>query len=212
MKRYPIQPLLDAMRMTLSQATKSLGVSGQMTRSAKVKGLGLEAAYRWADNAGLHPYSVWPEMLDDVLDDCQRECAWKDCHEKYIPRQSTQRYCSRKCKNKACDWRYNHSKGGKAARSRHRREKRAEANREYRHRYYAENGDYERARGRAYTRRTMKPTLTVEMAGAVENALNVYLATLETTPLDTGGRATENQRALVETFRDRLRTGLAKKA
>lgn len=64
---YPLQALLDATGLTLNQLRGRCPTSGRTYRLALDRGLLPDQADRWAVRCGLHPFEVWPEMLDDNL-------------------------------------------------------------------------------------------------------------------------------------------------
>lgn len=121
--RYPWAPLAAAMGLSEHQAAARLGVSGTTQQTYRRIGVLEETAERLADKAGLHPFEVWPELLEHRLADAE-------------------------ARRRALD----------AARQRRYRDRHPEARaraREYRRRYYAEHGEYERAqeRRRYYARK-----------------------------------------------------------
>jgi hypothetical protein len=69
---YPVQPLLQMMGCTLSEAQKTLGIGGDQYRRFQEEGLRREVAERKALKAGFHPYEVWPELADDDYDTTYR--------------------------------------------------------------------------------------------------------------------------------------------
>lgn len=68
--RYPIQPLFDLIGGSFDSTRRQLGISGSQANAYKLHGLIEETAERLAVRAGFHPFSVWPEMVDDVIDEC----------------------------------------------------------------------------------------------------------------------------------------------
>lgn len=63
--RYPFAPLVDAMGLSPSAAARTLGMSGQTQARYLDVGMPADTAYRLADRAGIHPFEVWPELVDD---------------------------------------------------------------------------------------------------------------------------------------------------
>lgn len=137
MTRYPLQPLLDAAGVTLNGLRQLVPMNGSTYRNAREHGLTEQQADRYACALGLVPWSVWPEWLHDVW----QECAHPDCSERFLPhpKGNHRRFCSHRCRR-----RYNERRARELSLPS------AENKREYRRRYYAENGDYERARQRRY--------------------------------------------------------------
>ena len=85
MRRYPMEPLLEATGWTLSQAAQQLGIGGPEYRRYADEGMSREVAERKALKAGFHPYEVWPNMADDDADDVTVKCAAEDCPVMFIP-------------------------------------------------------------------------------------------------------------------------------
>lgn len=65
--RYPIDRLFAAMRVTPDVARSELGMSGSSYGTFVQHGMSERQADRYATRAGLNAYTVWPEMLDDVI-------------------------------------------------------------------------------------------------------------------------------------------------
>lgn len=66
-RRYPIEPLLQAMGATLSGAQHELGIGGPEYRRYRDEGMSRDVAERKALKAGFHPYEVWPAMVEDDM-------------------------------------------------------------------------------------------------------------------------------------------------
>jgi hypothetical protein len=105
---------------------------------ARERGLTREAAERLAEKAGYIPYELWPEILDHDIATIERVCASPDCDVRFIPDDPRQKKCSRRCVLRDAGARY---------KDRH-RDVVLERARASAARYYAENGDYVRARRR----------------------------------------------------------------
>lgn len=71
--RYPIGPLFAAMRVDPDFGRRELGMSGSSYGTFVQHGLTEAQADRYATRAGLNAYSVWPEMVDDVIADVMHE-------------------------------------------------------------------------------------------------------------------------------------------
>lgn len=99
-------------------------------------GLLVKAADRCAMKAGLHPVEVWPSWVDDALEDQSKQCPV--CRERFVPVRRSVIYCGQRCRRLIQQRRYRA------------RAYAAEANREARRRYYAENAEYERMRQRRW--------------------------------------------------------------
>lgn len=135
MRRYPLEPLLTLTRVTPERLSVDAGFNESTVRQARKRG-GLTAATadRLAVAAGFHPAQVWPSWLDDEFAECSVACG--ECGERFVPARVTNVYCTVKCKNRRSSREY--------------RRRNPEWNRQQRAAYYAENGDYERARQRRY--------------------------------------------------------------
>lgn len=70
MRRYPLQPLLEAMRCTLSQAAPQLNLNGTYYRRYRDEGMARDTAERLALKAGFHPYEIveWDMARHDLED------------------------------------------------------------------------------------------------------------------------------------------------
>jgi hypothetical protein len=69
--RYPFAPLAAAMQLSEAHACRVLNLSGSTAVEYRRRGLTRRVADRLAVAAGLHPYEVWPEMVDDDIADTQ---------------------------------------------------------------------------------------------------------------------------------------------
>lgn len=85
MIRYPIEPLLEAMGVSWSQAAQQLGIGGPEYRRYRDEGMTRDTAERKALKAGFHPYEVWPDMADHDAEAVTVECAADDCPVRFIP-------------------------------------------------------------------------------------------------------------------------------
>lgn len=59
---FPLQPLLDAARLSVGQAQHTLRISGSMIRHAEASGLTLRQADIWAFRLGFLAEEIWPEQ------------------------------------------------------------------------------------------------------------------------------------------------------
>jgi lambda repressor-like predicted transcriptional regulator len=64
--RYPLDALVEASGMTEAALARHVGLSGSTLRVARLKGLTMDAADRYAIRAGLHPLEVWPQLVEDL--------------------------------------------------------------------------------------------------------------------------------------------------
>lgn len=68
-RRYPLEPLAAAMGVPLSSLGRLLGMSGSTWKQSRDDGVTELVADRLAVKAGLHPFVVWPEMVDHQVED-----------------------------------------------------------------------------------------------------------------------------------------------
>lgn len=122
-RRYPLQALLDAARMTMDDLRQHVSIGGPTYRNARDRGLRRDQADRWAMAVGLHPSVVWPDWMDDQIESILRPCA--ECGTPFAPKQSNYRFCKRACRRRRIE-------------------------RERKRRKYRENPEAERARVAAY--------------------------------------------------------------
>lgn len=130
-RRYSLEGLVTASGLSEAALARSVGLSGNTLKAVRRRGFSEDQADRYAVRAGLHPSMVWSDWFDGAAVVCP------ECEARFVPRPN-QRWCSRKCRNLAS--------------SREWKRRNAEKNRQARRAYYAENGDYERARQRRYER------------------------------------------------------------
>jgi len=93
-RRYPLQALVDASGLGEDALRRRVGLSGTMLQRAREMGLTDKAADRYAVRVGLHPFEVWPEMVDHGIEDAAVECAERSCSERFIPTRKGHRFCS----------------------------------------------------------------------------------------------------------------------
>lgn len=96
-KRYPLAALVDAVGMSEAATARMIGLSGSTLKWARVKGLVEEAADRYACRAGLVPWVVWPDWLDDL----EQECADEKCTNRFVPSRKGNIFCSKECNHRA---------------------------------------------------------------------------------------------------------------
>jgi hypothetical protein len=99
MKRYPLEPLFAAMGMSPNQACMSLGVAGSTQQKYRAEGVIERTAEMLATRAGFHVFEIWPEMVEDRLDDCSLPC--EDCGTPFLPTRKGHRFCSTRCQHRA---------------------------------------------------------------------------------------------------------------
>lgn len=88
-KRYPLQPLLDALAMSSAQLNTQVRMNRDSYRVVRDRGLTESMADRLCIRFGLHPLLVWPDWLDaaSVL------CADEECSERFVASRRGQRFC-----------------------------------------------------------------------------------------------------------------------
>lgn len=96
--RYPLQPLLDAAAISMSELRDQFPMSGHTYRNARDVGLTEQQADRYACGVGLVAANVWPEMIDHGIEDVSKRC--EECDLSFVPTRSSQRYCTQKCGNR----------------------------------------------------------------------------------------------------------------
>lgn len=148
--KYPFANLAAVMHLTENAAAKQLRLSGSTLKEYRREGMSEKVAERLAVAAGFHPFVVWPEMTEVRCQSVEQECAAEGCDVRFVPArpQSHQKFCSLKCRRGRADQRAK----ARAAKARYVKGNGAEGNRARRRAYYAANGEYERARQRAYDR------------------------------------------------------------
>jgi hypothetical protein len=92
-RRYPFA----ALGYTHNQSARTLNVSGSTWQDYMCHGIGREAAERIANKLGVHPYELWPEMIDD--DAGIRPCV--ECGSPFIPGRPHQTYCGVLCRHRS---------------------------------------------------------------------------------------------------------------
>lgn len=70
-RRYPLEPLFDAMHLTPAAACRLLRVSGSVEQEYRRRGVTEVVADRLAARAHLATYAVWPEMIDHAIEDAE---------------------------------------------------------------------------------------------------------------------------------------------
>lgn len=137
-RRYPFQPLADAVGLSLHKTCDLLNVSGSTAQEYRKRGVTATVADRLAVRAGFHPSAVWETWHEDELARLSIRC--EQCDELFIPKRKDARFCKTQCSRKW--W----------AREKTRRWRQkpevAERQRIARRAYYAEHGAYERQRER----------------------------------------------------------------
>lgn len=126
-KRYPLAALVEASGMSEAELGRRVGLSGSSLTKARRDGLIESAADRYACRAGLVPWLVWSDWLEDAF----VECAAEDCCERFVPRDKANIWCSRRCYQRVKMRRYRATEAGR------------ENNRKWRKAWYAECAAYD---------------------------------------------------------------------
>lgn len=127
-----------ALGLTHNESARTLGVSGSTWQNYMCHGVNREAAERIADKLGVHPYELWPDMVDH--DAGVKPC--EECGQPFIPNTTRQRFCDRNCAVR--QWMRNRYQSDPDWRARDIARSRA---------YYEDYGDYCRNRQRTYRTR-----------------------------------------------------------
>ena len=139
--RYPLSALVAASGLTEAALARKVGLSGTSLKMARRLGLVERAADRCAVRAGLTPWLVWPDWLEDAL----VECAERSCEARFVPVRKTHRFCSKACCVREQMQKYRSRRADD--------EEYLEMRRQESRAYYAACGSYVRARQRAYNQR-----------------------------------------------------------
>jgi hypothetical protein len=91
MKRYPLAGLVDAVGLSEAATARMVGLSGSTLKQAREHGFQEKAADRYAVRAGLVPWLIW----SDWLDDCEIPCP--ECETRFVPSRKSHRFCTRGC-------------------------------------------------------------------------------------------------------------------
>lgn len=169
MRRYPLSDLIDASGLTEAALGRLVGLSGSSMKQARNLGLVEAAADRCACRAGLVPWVVWSDWLEDA----ERVCADTSCGRGFVPARMGTIYCSPTCARRVSS--RNHARRRYASDPAYRLRK-VERNRRYKDEtrksrqvkqraYYHANADELRAKRRARYRRQKQDALTLLQGG-----------------------------------------------
>lgn len=113
MRRYPLQELVEASGLSEAEFGRRVGLSGSSLTKARRDGLIESAADRYACRAGLVPWLVWSDWLEDL----KKECAAEDCSAQFIPARTGHAYCSKRCRERVGSKRRYHTDPAARARA-----------------------------------------------------------------------------------------------
>lgn len=71
--RYAFSAVADALGLEESQAARAVRISGSTEQHYRQYGMSIDVAERMADRIGRHPYELWPEMQQHVLEEAERQ-------------------------------------------------------------------------------------------------------------------------------------------
>lgn len=93
MRRYSLQPLVDASGLSEHALGLAVGLSGSSLVTARRLGFSEAAADKYACRLGLVPWLVWSDWLEDL----EVECAERSCSVRFVPSRKGHRFHTRKC-------------------------------------------------------------------------------------------------------------------
>lgn len=92
--RYALAPLVEAAGMSEAELGRTVGLSGSSLTKARRDGLIESAADRYAVRAGLVPWLVWSDWLEDLSVSCE------ECAAMFVPARKSQRFCAPECQQR----------------------------------------------------------------------------------------------------------------
>lgn len=159
---YPFVRLAEAMGATEAAASRALGLSGSTMQHYRTHGVSEKVADRLAVKAGLHPFEVWPEMVEIELGKIMSDRAKKvNAAERRRYRTNPQKRARRL--EMSARWRTEY-RDYKRAQDAYYYKQHAERERARRRARYAANREQEKARMRAYRARLRAEKLSHESA------------------------------------------------
>lgn len=93
-RRYPLEALVAASGLSEAALARAVGLSGTTLKLARENGLREDAADRYACRAGLVPWLVWSDWLEDVAVPCP------ECQAPFVPSRQGHVFCSRRCRDR----------------------------------------------------------------------------------------------------------------
>jgi hypothetical protein len=182
MKRYPLAPLLaltrspeTGLRMSNGELGDLLGLSACAVQKWQTAGLTDRRADQAAVALGFDPYTVWPELMDELIASQSKPC--ENCKEPFVPTNKRQRFCTTNCRTAA--WHRMNYARNEAVRAKRKADRVA---------YYEVAGEYERKRERARYRANPEPARQrARDARAREHEAVTTVAVVRTTELGRMG-------------------------
>lgn len=104
--RYPISDLFAHMPGSDDDCRRRLSISGSAYGNMVQHGLTFDQAERYAERAGLLPYEVWPEMVDELIDLESKVCAAPSCDNRFVPDNPRRIYCCQRCQQNVASARW----------------------------------------------------------------------------------------------------------
>jgi hypothetical protein len=98
-KRYPLSALVEACGLSEAATARLCGLSGSTLQNARRHGLIEKSADRYACRAGLVPWLIWSDWLDDL----EVECANDRCETRFVPSRKGHRFCTTDCYGRQYD-------------------------------------------------------------------------------------------------------------
>lgn len=102
-RRLSITPLVEALNLAPGESvSRALGISGSALTAYTTCGMEERTADRLAARAGFVSWVLWPELLEDAIEDVTRECEADDCNRTFVPpsRAPFKRFCTPACRKR----------------------------------------------------------------------------------------------------------------
>lgn len=157
-RRYPLEPFFKLTGFSLNRIREIAPCAGPEYQLRQSEGVTERIADRLASAAGFHPWEIWPEMANHVIEGMEKPCADERCANTFLPAKRNQMYCHPDCRQRA-RWRRVAARK-RATRPEQERERKrrwdlesVEYRRKYKARWNAANRDKVNAQAREYRRR-----------------------------------------------------------
>ena len=95
--RYPLDHFFALTGWSMTDVQREAPCNAAEWRKRRTEGVTERIADRIACAAGLHPHTVWPEMLEHALEDASKVC--EECGASFVPPPKVpyKRFCGRPC-------------------------------------------------------------------------------------------------------------------